>query len=330
MADPLAVELEYPKLFRKFMKKIKILSEFAWGKECEWPVVSRWLRGFTNKTGQGEGLEQLHALHLLSNFLYFDTSEVRELLKSLYRDIFRYEIVKAIRRQHGDSTDSRLIEGLYKQELASTRFLPLGNPSESSSYLLYYFRQVNNLSVSNFAHAHEALSNTKASSDLVKNYIFLDDFTATGDQAIKYSNDVVHQLLVQDTRIEVKYYVLLATTSALHRLREQSQFSDVRCVLEITEDFKAFDSRSLFYIDVPEPVSSQSMKSIAEHYGKLLAPKHPMGYGDGELILGFSHNVPNNTLPIFCFSDHIKSWQPPFPRYPKHHDLHDEAASGVS
>ena len=329
MDNPLAVEVEYPDRFQELMEKIQILSEFAWGRECERPVVSRWLCGFTNKTGQGEALEQLHALHLLSNFLYFDTFEVRELLKSLYRDKFRYEIVRGIRRQHGDSTDSRLIEDLYKKELAATRFLPLGNPSESSSHLLYYFRQVNNLTVSNFVHVHEALAITKASLDLVKNYIFLDDFTATGNQAIEYSNEVVRQLLVQDDSIEVKYYVLLATTKALHRLRDQSRFNDVKCVLEITEDFKAFDRNSLFYIDVPKPISSQSMRSVAEHYGKLLAPNYPMGYGDSELLLGFSHNVPNNTLPIFCFSDHMKSWQSPFPRYPKHHDLHDEDAIGV-
>ena len=312
------------------MAKIRTLSDFAWGGECEWPVVRRWLLGFTNRTGLGQAVEQLHALHLLSNFLYFNTPEVRELLKSLYRDIFRYEIIRDIRRQHRDSTDSGLIETLYQKQLAATRFLPLGNQSESSSHLLYYFRQDNNLPVSNFAHAREALELTKASSDSVSKYVFLDDFTATGDQAMEYSNGVVHKLCAQDSRVAVKYYVLFATTKALHKLRKESKFEEVKCVLEITEDFKAFDDNSLFYIDAPSSISRQSMKSISEDYGQLLVPEHPLGYGDSELLLGFSHNVPDNTLPIFCFSDHNQSWHSPFPRYPKYYDQDDATVSGVS
>ena len=332
MADSLAVEAQYPDLFQNLMTKLRTLSSLAWGGECEWGVVRSWLQGFTGRTGLDEALEQLHALHLLSSFIYFGTPEVRELLRSLYRDVFRYEIVSRIRYQNSKTTDSNLISRLYKGELAATRFLPLGNPSESSSHLLYYFRQVNNLPRSSFAHVHEAIELTRSSSGTVKNCVFIDDFTATGEQALEYSRNVVQQLRAYDKSVAVKYYVMLATTRALSALRGKSEFTDIKCVLEISDDFKAFDATSLFYVGAPNEISPAHMRRIAQKYGQTLAPGHPLGYGDSELLLGFSHNIPDNTLPIFCFSSAMKSWQSPFPRIPKYDgplqdmsqgDLHD-------
>ena len=318
MADSLAVEVEYPDLFKELTAKLRALSTDAWGGECEWGVIRRWLLGFTNRTGLGEAFEQLHALHLLSSFLYFATPEVRELLRSLYRDVFRYEIVSDIRHQHSNSTDSDLIDRLYHEELYTTRFLPLGNPSESSSHLLYYFRQVNDLPKSSFSHVHEAIELTKTSRNAITTCVFIDDFTATGDQAIEYSSNVAGRLRGAGGHIEVKYYVMLATTTALQTISASSDFDEVKCVLEVPDDFRAFDENSLFYVDPPEQISRTSMKKIAQHYGRILAPEHPLGYGNSELLLGFSHNIPDNTLPIFCISGESGSWHPPFPRAVKY------------
>ncbi|MFX1257225.1 MAG: hypothetical protein ACFFAN_05175 [Promethearchaeota archaeon] len=37
---------------------------------------------------------------------------------------------------------------------------------------------------------------------------------------------------------------------------------------------------------------------IFEKYGKILYPKGPLGYGGKGLLIAFSYNTPNNTLPI--------------------------------
>ena len=71
----------------------------------------------------------MHALYLLSNFMYFGNTLLREMLRVLYRDLFKYRIVETIRRRHADTTDLQIIERDYAAELQSTYFLGIGNPS---------------------------------------------------------------------------------------------------------------------------------------------------------------------------------------------------------
>lgn len=42
----------------------------------------------------------------------------------------------------------------------------------------------------------------------------------------------------------------------------------------------------------------ENFKKIIEHYGSPLY-SNPFGHSDCELLIGFSHNTPNNTLPVF-------------------------------
>ena len=52
--------------------------------------------------------------------------------------------------------------------------------------------------------------------------------------------------------------------------------------------------------------------------GEQLVPSHPLGYRDGQLLLGFSHNTPDNTLPVFWYEERDgPNWRPMFRRYPK-------------
>ena len=52
--------------------------------------------------------------------------------------------------------------------------------------------------------------------------------------------------------------------------------------------------------------------------GNDLEPNSPLGYKNGQLLLGFAHNIPNNTLPIFWSDGRQHSpWTPLFPRYRK-------------
>ncbi|WP_461330746.1 phosphoribosyltransferase-like protein [Bradyrhizobium liaoningense] len=52
----------------------------------------------------------------------------------------------------------------------------------------------------------------------------------------------------------------------------------------------------------------------------MLCPPHPLGYKDTQLALGFSHNTPDNTLPVFWEQPNakIRTWKPVLHRYPKY------------
>ena len=135
-------------------RKIKVLNERVWESRANWPAVLRWLENFDGQTASLEE-ERLHALYLLSQMMYFGAPEIRALLKSMYRDAYRYPIIESLRRAHGDTTDESLIASLFSRELLATRFLGIGNPSESGTHLLYHFRQENNLPKDLFINAHQ-------------------------------------------------------------------------------------------------------------------------------------------------------------------------------
>ena len=315
MATSSIDRFEHSDLESRYMNKIKTLSEYAWDHECSEPVVRRWLNCFDGRSGFNKQVERLHALHLLSNFLYFGLDEVRELLRALYRDIFQYRLIKKVRQNLGNSSNQDMIRRIYCKELKSTRFLPLGNPSESSSHLLYYFRQENDLPSNLFAYVHDILHDGYRAHANIKRCVFLDDFAGTGNQAIEYSK-IASRIRAANPIMVSYYYAMISTPEAIKSIRESSCFDEVECVVRLTDDLRAFSENSLFYIDEspesPKVISKSIMKKIAKVYGNVLSPESPLGYGFGQLILGFSHNVPDNTLPIF--SADLPSWNAPFPR----------------
>lgn len=307
----------------QLLSNLKHLSQMAWDNECELPVVRTWLDQFTGRTKWSADEEQHEMLYLLTNFIYFGMNEVRGLLRALYQQVFRYRLIEAIRARHNDTTDRNLINRELAEELHRTRFVPIGNPSESSSHLLYYFRQENSLPKSMFVNAIDLFDeqrNRLKPPDL-RRCVIIDDFAGSGQQADRLGRRLVTRLRKSGTQ-EVCYYVLVATKRALDKLRAAKDkgpqgvglFDDVACVYELGDEFQAFSEPSLFY----DRDDRKSMaRRIARTYGATLRPNDPLGFRNGQLMIGFRHNVPNNTLPIFSAPVDGTGWESPFPRYPK-------------
>lgn len=300
--------------------KIKTLSSVAWSGECEWPVVEEWLSQFTGRSGISANDEQHEMLYLLSNFLYFGTREIKELLRASYRDCFRRRLIHRLRRTNGNTRNYTQLERLFQDELQATRFLPVGNPSESSSHLLYYFRQENGLPVRLFANTHELVEfgNDTIRQPEVSHYVFLDDFAGSGEQALDYARAIVEPMRRVGVNAQFHYYVLFATSTALRTISDSNAFDILDCVVEIGDEHQTFSSGSVYYMICPDDICKERAERVAREYGVMLSRRHPLGYRNGQLILGFTHNVPNNSLPIFWFSEKRRvNWVAPFVRHPK-------------
>ena len=291
----------------------------SWGDKCDYRLVKNWLRQFNGDSGIAKASERLQMSYLLSNFLYFGPREIQELLRSLYRDLFKYRIVESIRVTNNDTTDRVLIDRLYSQELSATRFLGFGGPSASATHLLYDFRHQNELPERLFISPPDIFRDQPADAlrePFVRRYVFMDDFAGSGNQALRHSTDFVARIRNVAPEVCVYYFVLFSTTRALRTIADAQLFNEVDAVFELDDDFRAFSTNSLFY-SVPTPHISQSdAMIIADYYGQLLLSSNPLGYEDGQLLVGFEHNVPNNTLPIFWHSGtRESSWTAPFPRH---------------
>lgn len=308
-------------------KKVRVLNERLWSGRIGWPDVERWLDNFDDGHGSGEA-ERLHALYLLSQFIYFSEEEIRELLRAVYRDLYRYPIVEQIRKNHGDTLDPAVIDPELEAELAATRFLGIGNPSESGAHLLYYLRQENKIpnnrfmSVSGLFNGDMASPGVGLADPSIRRLVFIDDFCGAGSQAIRYSKEPLRALRAIEkrtgTRPHVSYLVVAALGDGLKEIRDKTSFDQVEAVFKLDESYRAVSPGSRhFPVELPEGISLSEARALALKYGKWLDPDQPLGFDAGELLLGFNHNVPDNTLPIIWWNEPTPPWQPIFKRHHK-------------
>jgi hypothetical protein len=337
-------------LREELIDKIGVLYLTAWEEyDINAPNINLWLNNFENDQ------EKINALYLLSNFIYFGSREMRTLLKSLYRDYYRHPKISEIRRANADTLDSSIIETAFKKSLQNTRFIGMGNPSDSGSHLLYYFRQENKLSRNLFINTHEIFERysvhaknkilnifkrLKVADDTVDHYVFIDDFCGSGNQAIAFSNTIIEDLKNLRPNTKVDYLLLFATQDGIDKIIKNSNFDNVTAIFELDDQFKVFGSDSRYFRTKPPgkhplEVDKRFAKEMCEKYGKKLmesilkfegltgskleneAAKHCLGYNDCQLLIGFNHNTPDNTLPIFWYDEHEMSWYPIFKRYNK-------------
>lgn len=313
-------------LQEKLEGKIKFLNDATWENRINGGLVSEWITQF-DEADDVEDDEQIHALFLLSHFLYFGQSELRSLLKSLYRDMIRSPILHEIRRDNSDTVDIDLIKAEYKVRRRKTRFLAVGNPSESGMHLLYYFRQENALPKDMFINTYEifdrevvgAAVKTKIRNPDIDRYVFIDDLCGSGKQATDYSVDIVKPLKALSAKSKVSYFVLFATSKGLQAIRDLNCFDTVDAVFELDETFKVLEEKSRLFSGEEGPFDRMKIRATCQKHGAILSPDHPLGYKDGQLLISFNHNTPDNTLPIFWGGDQCITgpWKAVFRRYDK-------------
>lgn len=312
-----------------FEAKIRTLVDHAWDQEVRWPNIEAWAENFHGGT-VAKNEEQLYALLVLTRFLYFGKRMLREMLKSLYRDHFEAPQIQRIRRNYRDTRDIILLRKLYVEQQQATRFLGVGNPAESGAHLLYYFRQVNYLPKDLFvdfgsAFVAKSIRNGKTNSIVylprqpgVSRYVFFDDLVGSGTQASGYLEAQLKNIRRDNPNIELKFMCLFATTKGLARMNDVSMFNgNATCLFELDDTYKAFSLNSRYFEGAPDWFSNSTLRDIASKYGNKIQPSKPLGYRDGQLLLGFSHNTPDNTLPIFWDEGSHNPWSPIFVRYDK-------------
>jgi len=300
-------------------RKLKRLNSALWENRVSGTAVQVWLSKFSAANPAGID-EQHHMLFLLSNFLYFGNREIRELVRAQFQTYVLKPIISRVRQEirieGGNPADVDLIDSRVNAALDRVRFIGLGNPSESGPHLLYYYRQENGLRSSQFMNSVELPGWSAAPQHCPPNvdrYIIIDDFCGSSTQADAYAKEVLSKVRAASPNVEISYYPLFATSSGISLVRAMDAYTDAQCVIELDNSFQCFSGVSRIYADM---ALRQEAEIVAKTYGDLLWSPHPLGYKNGQLAIGFSHNTPDNSLPIF-WTDWVPNWHPPFRRYHK-------------
>jgi hypothetical protein len=311
--------------------KIKVLNETTWESKAKRPIIDKWLANFETPK------EQCHALFLLSNFMYFGDIQIKELLISLFRDLYKYPIIEEIRKNNADMVDLKAITIQFKNALTNTRFVAMGNASESGAHLLYRFRQVNNLPTGLFDDPFivDAAGIKQLKDPLIRHYVLFDDFCGSGSQAVTYSKETVSEIKKIDPTIKVSYLMLFATKTGKRYVSISTLFDQVEAVVEFDDSFKFFNPNSRYLQKCPTIIERLFLKDVCFKYGEPLIrdigirlgwtghkldqfiSDHTLGFGDCQLLIGFSHNTPDNTLPIIWYNENNITWYPIFKRHNK-------------
>lgn len=306
--------------YEELKYKIHHLTTYAWNKKVDWLDVEAWLSNFTFDEDI-ELDERIQMLYLLSQTMFFGEREVRELLKSIYRDKYKYGVVEKIRLDNHHTVDSSLIEEKFIEALNKTRFLGVGNPSESGTHLLYFFRQENKLRNDLFINTSEIFRIDKSSICIrdmaIKRYVFIDDLCGSGDQICDYLKDIVIAIKDLNPAAAVYYFPIFSMSGGLNKIKVEVPFDEVDCVFELDESFKCFSSESRYFTTTQKPISKERVEEVAAKYGKRLLPYDFFGFKGGQLLLVFNHNTPDNTLPIIWYDEGYVPWEPIFKRFNK-------------
>ncbi|MGK2697562.1 phosphoribosyltransferase-like protein [Serratia surfactantfaciens] len=303
--------------------RVRELINHAWDDEVKWSEIDGWVTNFKGDY-HSKDQEQLHAIFSITQYMYFGRRLVREMLKSLFRDHFCSPLKQRIRRNYNNTLDFSLITRVYKQELQSTRFIGVGNPSESGAHLLYYFRQVNGLSKNLFCDLHSIAqvkfegsrcSSYDISDESIKRIVFFDDIVGSGTQASEYLGRCIQDLKKNRPALDIRFMSLFSTTEGLTKLNSSKVFDgSAMCLFELDNTYKCFDDNSRYFQNAPKWFSLEVMKDVLKRYGEQISSAHPLGYKNGQLLISFSHNTPDNVPPVYW---HSGAWKPAFLRYQK-------------
>lgn len=282
-------------------------SNASWDGVVDVIKVKKWLNNFKGDALGNEDVERLIALWLLSNFTYYTESDLKVLCRDGYNR-FIHEVMC------GQQSLAENATSVIIQILKETYFVGLGNPGESGMHILYYFRQANNIPNQCFKY------NKKKR---YKNMVLIDDMTISGDQALDYISETN---VIADN---IYCIFMFATSTATKKIEKQKTKNREKARIITTtflddrdrtfsEDSYAFTKSELKWV---KPIA----KVMCEYYGKKIVPVNmrnaPLGYNDGQFLIGFSHNIPDNTLPIFWSGEN--GWYPLFKRAHKIYRFED-------
>jgi hypothetical protein len=239
-------------------------SSISFGKREEKKAdIEKWLRCF-------EPSELGDALLILENIQYHDANMVSAYIERL----------------------SKEIKKIFGDDLTKVKFFPLGeSPSSSGGNFLYMYRKELGLSEASFPYT--PIDETDFSDTIA--LVFFDDMIGSGNQALTFAKQHLQNITID------KYYVsLLAFKEGYEKVKQSKYFKNVIVHEMLSDEYRAFSPNSQLFPDIE---TRKRIKILCEKYGRLLFPKHPLGYDNSQALIVFFHNTPNNTLPIIWASD---------------------------
>lgn len=266
------------------------------GRRLTEDVVRAWIN-------QAESNVQRRQLFkLLQNVRFVSDQHVQEAFQSAYENI-RQRLPIVIQRKRTDRRRDILVTFL-------------GNASKSGAHYARQFAKANRITHKNVVPPEKLAARfNQAKEDEVSAVIVVDDMIGTGNTLtgeLDSHTDVLRGLGIGfDLPLFVCVFCATAEGEGKVRRRLERMFDDSD--LEVHE---MLDESHFAFGEVPSLWDSGSERDQARamilNLGARVDKRRPLGYRDQGLLLTFSGNCPNNSLPILFGKG--SRWSPIFPR----------------
>lgn len=282
---------------KRLKRIIRNTSVVAWKKKISDEKIEQWLTNFDGSYFDNVENEKKLALWLLAHFSYFTMDDIRVLCKNLFNKYLHEKL------RNYSGTD--LQQGI-NAIIDNTIFVGLGNDSESGNNILYYFRQESLLSKRSFEIDTERT---------YENLVYIDDVTISGEQALKYIKS--RKINAQNTYVAV----LMATEDAIKKLSARRNGVKPISTMILDQRDRVFSDSTYVFSEKRIADIREAAREFCELYGKRAVKNcgymtnYPLGFDDGQYMISFEYNTPDNTLPIFWGTGN--GWIPLFTRHPK-------------
>ena len=242
---------------------------------------------------------------LLQNVRFVREPEVREKFEQAHKRI-RSKLPQFIKRS--------------RAERRKDIFVTYGDgPGKSGAYYAGQYAAVNEIVSTNVVEPGRVVSTVgSVEPDRRVGVVVVDDILGTGrTMAEKLSGLTAEFMKVGiGTKIPLSVVVLCGTTKGETEVRtfleREMENADLEVCETIGEGSYAFPDGLGFWESAEE---KNNAKTLARDLGARVQKRIPLGYGDQGLLLTFTRNCPNNTLPILHGSRRgEKAWRPIFPR----------------
>ncbi len=276
----------------QIIDRIKEISLSAWDNYLEMNTLRAWLNNFKGDALGNAAAEQVLALWIVQNFVLYTDRDVRAMCKNLWWKYIHHLI--EIYEEEGFMEEASIKEK-YEYIVKNTTIQPLGNCSGSGTNIAYFFRQSNGIASSHF--------DLSSSDGNYKYLVLIDDATLSGRQA---EENLEHYRNIADK--EKIIITLISTQKAKDYL-----IGKVKLISSVELDDKSKCFSEYSYVFARKPEWQELTKKMCTYYGKKIDPRNPLGFRNGQYILGFYYNIPNNSLPILWGT--LNKWTPLFTRY---------------
>ncbi|GAB4026381.1 phosphoribosyltransferase-like protein [Spirosoma gilvum] len=258
--------------------------------------LSIWLKNFHNDE------EKFFSACLLDSLIYRSKAQTLSLIYDLLNRVIPNKLFFNQKKLY-EKVDFPMCMNKYDDpyiRLVSVR--RAGDPpSKSSAEILRYMKNkfgVNSKWMIEISEVKKEISNG------VEAFIFIDDFLGTGEQFCKMFSAEYSSLLDYSYFL---YSPLVAHENGIDAINRHVKNVEV-CSVEY------LSSKNSFFVNYfndtynKETDGKKFYENMLNDRAFAISSSEMYGYGDLELSYGFEHGTPDNTLPVFSYSD--TDWKP--------------------